>query len=178
MSERELIEGLSYAVVTAFEASHGSDLVAQANTLARKAGLDGRYVQFVLERDSENWPPLPGRQAEALMALRGLSAATHAFDYEGYQMPEWEQEDVVNDILGKLAKWSWDQKRQLLNTYFKAMRPTLPEAKRYLEETTGKTWTDRDAMVWLHAALKEAAKRNPAGISSPVMLYRILELIF
>lgn len=177
MGEHELMMKVSSSVADAFETAHGSDLVAQANTLARKAGIDGKYVQFLLERDSSNWPSMSGNHFSALKALADLTEDTYAFDWEGYEIPAYEQEGAVNGVIKQLGKWAYDLRRPLLQTYFKALGPHIPEARRLLEGMSSRTWSDRDVMVWMHAVLKDAIKNSPAGIARPITLNRLLDLI-
>lgn len=177
MGEHELMMRVSSSVADAFETAHGSDLVAQTNMLSRKAGIDGRYVQFVLERDSSSWPSMSGNHTAALKAMADLTEDAYAYDWEGYEIPAYEQEGAVNAVIKQLGKWAHGYKKSLLQTYFKALGPHVPEARRLLEGMSSKTWSDRDVMVWMHAALKDAIRNSPAGIARPVTLNRLLDLI-
>lgn len=177
MDEHDLMMKVSSSVADAFEAEHGSDLVDRANTLASREGLDGKYIQFLLERDSSDWPSMSRTHQSALKALADLSEDAYAFDWDSFKVPSYEEEGSVNDIIKKLGKWAHRHRKDLLQTYFKALGPHVKEARRLLESITTKSWSDRDVMIWMHAALKDAIRNNPAGIASSVTLSRILDLI-
>lgn len=177
--ERELVVALGVEAVEMLDRLHGKDLVTRSNAAARKYGIDGGYIQHILDKDSENWPSLPGRQAEALKALVGVSDASYAFEYEGkYRLPEVSDEPKVDEILKLLGRWSWDHRRVILQNYLKVLKGHAASARTHLEATTNKRWSDRDAMLWLHSSLKHHIDQQPAGIWRSIMLYRVLDLIF
>jgi hypothetical protein len=177
MSERQLIKQMAEAVVDAVEPL-GKQVVAVANREAAARGLDGRYVQFVLNRDLSSWPNMPGRQEEALGVMVAIARAAFVFNSSNFSMPPVEQEEDVNDAVKAVASWAWDSRRTLLQkTYMTALRPYLRQAQAHLHATTGRTWTDREAFFWQHAALKEAVEHEPLGIDRALLIYQIADLI-
>lgn len=178
-SERDLVVALGDDTVELLDTRHGKHLVQRVKALARKHGIDDGYIQHILDRDSENWPSLSGRQREALLALVAVSDAAYAFEYEGrYNLPPIEDEPKVAMILRELGKWAWDHRKPLQRDYAALLRQHAPAARKFLEQSSGESWSDRDAMVWLHGSLKHHINNSPAGIWRSTMLYRVLDLIF
>jgi hypothetical protein len=177
-TEREMVVSLAEDTVEMLDDRHGSDLVGAADRVARKYGIDSGYLQHVLHRDSDNWPKVPGRQEEALKALVSLTDAAFAFNDGKFSLPPVEDEGKVDAAILEMSKWAWEHRKQILQSYFRLIRNHIPGAQEHLLETTGKSWSDRDAMIWLHGALKYTLKNSPAGIWRNIMLYRVLDLIF
>jgi len=176
-TERELVGNLAEKAVEMFEDDHGQDLPDQANAVARKYGIDGGYLQHVLHHDMSSWPRLPGRQQEALNAFVGLSDAAFAFNDNRFQLPPVDDEYKTDLAIAEMGKWAWEQRTELQRSYFRMLREFRRQAAEHLMEATGKTWSDRDAQIWLHAALKEEIENNPVGIWRGTMLYRLLDLV-
>ena len=176
-TEEEMVETLADNTVEMLDRQHGEDLVKEANRVARQYGIDGRYVQSMLNQDSNNWPKLPGRQREALLAMTSMTREGLHFKDTGFSIPDYDDEDKIDSAIVDLGQWAWDHRRQIRLNYFREIHKLLPVVKGHLARTTTRNWSDRDAMVWLHAALKDRVKTDPAGIWRATMLWRILDLL-
>ena len=178
-TQREMVESLAEETAEMLDSKHGKDLVRQADKVARKHGIDSGYLQYILARDPGSWPSFPGRLKEALEATVAITKNALGFEYEeGMVMPSFEDEAKVNAAIQELAKWSWEHRQVLRRDYFQLIAKRVRgEAKPFLEEVTGKRWTDRDTVIWLHGATKERVELEPAGIWRAMMLWRVLDLV-
>ena len=94
------------ATFSRFLVGMSSEIKKKVNDLAKKKGIDARYVAGILFGPSKNWPSMPAEDKKMLHALKSILIDAGQLSAKGGQLPPFELEGQVDDTILELTEWA------------------------------------------------------------------------